>query len=170
MTYPKKLRGWRAITIDEHRYRWKLWPSSPNSRLEVTGVRKGGQRLAVTLVDWQDPWLAISGMEVKEGSMTLLTAAANIPEVIASSFVREIIEFGLRHGWNPEASGTPRAVDSIAGQPVSRDDPDRSRPTPGSPEESEGVVDLSRQSLAPDSAGKEPRILTKAIRIYPAGR
>jgi hypothetical protein len=119
MSYPRKRRGRRTITIDEHRYRWKLWPSSPNSRLEVTGIKNGCQRLEVTLFGWQDPWLAISGMKVEAGGMTLFTDTANVPAVIASGFVRELIEFALSHGWTPEAPAVPLRVAYNDGPPGS---------------------------------------------------
>jgi hypothetical protein len=165
MSYPKKRQGRRAITVDGQHYRWKLWPSSPNSRLVVTGSKNGGQRLEIILLGWQDPWLAISGIQVDDGSMTLLTDAANIPEVIASRFIREMIEFGLSQGWNPEFAAPPLNVECSAGTPAlsSASNPSPKKRTAS--DESESIPQTVEHN---SSSEKESRILTRAIRIYPA--
>jgi hypothetical protein len=170
MSYPEKRRGWRTITIDEHRYRWKPWPSSPNSRLEVTGIKKGCQRLEVTLFGWQDPWLAISGMKVDAGGMTLFTDAANTPAVIASGFVRELIEFGLSQGWTPETPAVPlRGVCNDGPPELSRSVSSNAPEELESPADSAAPSDQTPQPLECDRTGQQAsHVLTRAIRIYDA--
>jgi hypothetical protein len=165
MSYPKKRQGRRAITVDGQHYRWKLWPSSPNSRLVVTGSKNGGQRLEIILLGWQDPWLAISGIQVDDAGMTLFTDAANSPAVIASGFVRETIEFGLSHGWNPEVAAPPLNVECSASKSALSGAPDPSPKKRPALDESERIPRTVEHNLASE---KESRILTRTIRIYPA--
>lgn len=101
--------------VDGAPFSWRLEPGRLHSKLVVRGGDSAGQALVVTLTEWRDPWLNVSGVEATEDSIQLYTSARNEPAVISSRFVREVILAGLMYGWQPTQRGQPLALEHRQG-------------------------------------------------------
>ena len=88
MAYPKKRRGFRPIHVDGRDYLWVFAAGPMDSVLVAQPAARPGQRLAIVLRGWRDPWLALSGFTVVAEPVTmsfLLPAAAPVASGIANS-------------------------------------------------------------------------------------
>ena len=113
--HPSKRRGFRPITVGGTAFSWRLRPGAKQSTLVVRSSDSSGQALIVTLSDWRDPWLNISGFDVNEDGMQVYTSAVNQPASITAAFVRQAIEAALKRGWDPEARSQPFALEYRGG-------------------------------------------------------
>lgn len=116
MANPKKRRGFRSIEVEGIQYRWRFQPSIPDSLVRIMQSEAKGQTLVVQMIGWVDPWLSLSGFHVEENVMHLYSNAANVPPIITAKFVRQIIQFALTNGWNPEVSGPDFQMTSQKGE------------------------------------------------------
>jgi hypothetical protein len=101
MSYPKKAEGWRCITVESQRFRWRFVAGDKASNLILQGSVSSSQQVIVTLTDWRDPWLFVGQTAVPE----------NEPKVVTARFASQAISFALAQGWKPEETGPPMRVD-----------------------------------------------------------
>lgn len=94
MSYPKKAKGWRILTLNNRQFRWKLVVEAENSLLKLQGVRSSGQQAIATLVNWHDPWLS-------------LEKSPNEPVLVTSKLASRAIQFALENNWEPDEPGPP---------------------------------------------------------------
>ena len=99
MSYTKRARGLRRITVQGTTFRWRFSPKERAGLLAVYGPTSGRQPLSVTLRGWHDPWLGCPA------------ARANEPAIIRPKFVRRAILYGLANGWLPGQVGAALCVD-----------------------------------------------------------
>lgn len=96
----------RALTVAGVRYHWRFRPGVDSSTLLVQRAVRPGQRLLVTLPEWRDPWLNLSGFhQTAAGELVLHSDAQNEPALVTPGFVRAAIDFALARGWTPDRPG-----------------------------------------------------------------
>ena len=96
MSYPKKAKGWRNLTLHNQKFRWCFVAKAENSLLKLQGSSSSNQQAIITLQNWRDPWLSIGETD----------ALPNEPKVITAKFARQAVAFALQNGWKPEESGS----------------------------------------------------------------
>lgn len=107
MSYPKRAKGWRQITIDGRLFRWHFdgevvdrtapHPRETTAVLKLQGSASSGRQVRVTLSHWYSPWDFI-------GQLHRLN---NEPPVVTARFAEQAIRFALDHGWEPDVAGEP---------------------------------------------------------------
>jgi hypothetical protein len=98
MSYAKRTRGLRIITVQDVEFRWRFLPEENNSVLVIYGSTSGCQPLRVTLRGWRDAWLSVP------------SANTNEPSVIKPKFVSQAVIYGLANGWLPSQAGPSLCV------------------------------------------------------------
>jgi hypothetical protein len=88
MSYATKTKGYRSITINGVRYRWRFVAGKDDGTVTLQGGESGGQQAVVTLRGWKDPWLALSDGNAK-------------PFVVSPKLVRSMVTQALAAGWEP---------------------------------------------------------------------
>jgi hypothetical protein len=104
MSFPKKAKGWRSITVNQQQFRWRFRLGDNSSPLTLQGHLSSGQRVIVRLEGWRDPWLSIPYKQ-----------PPNVPAIITPKFVSEAIHFALTQGWKPEEAQPPLLINVING-------------------------------------------------------
>lgn len=94
MTYPKKAKGFRNITVNEVSYRWRLRMEQKDSTVTLQGQESSGQQAIVTLRGVNDPWLAMPQTKTDKFIVTPAT-------------IRQLINEALRRGWKPNERMAP---------------------------------------------------------------
>jgi hypothetical protein len=87
MSLPTNKRGFRKIVIDDKEFNWRF-----KSMIEVRPAFCEDNELFIDF-EWFNHWLYVNGTE---------KPADYDPEVVTPTFVREAIEFALKHHWNIE--------------------------------------------------------------------
>lgn len=88
MSYAAKAKGFRNITVEGARYRWRFVPGKDDSAVTLQGSESGFQQAIATLRGFRDPWLAFPD---RPGKSALIS-----PQV-----VRQMIRHALSAGWQP---------------------------------------------------------------------
>jgi hypothetical protein len=87
MSLPTNKRGFRKIVIDGKEFNWRF-----KSMIQVCPAFCRDNKLCIDF-GWFDHWLYVNGKE---------KPTDYDPEVVTPAFVREAIEFALKHHWNIE--------------------------------------------------------------------
>ena len=98
MSYATKTKGYRNITVESVRYRWRFDSGKDDSTVTLLGGDSGGQPAIVTLRGLRDPWLAFS-----DGTARFVA--------ITPKMVRRMVGQALAAGWQPERRGAPVRID-----------------------------------------------------------
>lgn len=102
MSYTTKAKGYRSITVDGVRYRWRFVAGKDKGTITLQGDVSSGQQAIVTSPDWRDPWLALA-----EGKAKAFTVTPNL--------VRGFIQQALAKGWEP---GTRRKALKLTNEKI----------------------------------------------------
>ena len=94
MSYPRKSRGWRTISIDRQVFLWHFDPGHGHAYLKLQGGEKGGRQAIIYMRDWHDVWLHMPDK-----------MPPNAPYIVTPQFVELAIRFALTHGWTPDQNG-----------------------------------------------------------------
>jgi len=98
MSYPAKTKGYRSISVEGVRYRWRFVAGKDDGTVTLQGGESGGQQAVVTLRDAGDPWLALS-----EGKARFF--------VVSPKLVRSMVTQALAAGWEPGKRGAAVKLD-----------------------------------------------------------
>lgn len=102
MSYPKRAKGWRRLTVEGQSYRWHLKSAgSAPAQVRLQGDHSSGPQVVVTLHGWHDVWLFIGHFD----------KLGNNPPSITARFAAQVVRFARSHGWNPDKSGPPFYLD-----------------------------------------------------------
>ena len=103
MSYPKRAKGWRPITVDQRQFRWRLKIGSEEkgNSLHLQGSRSSGRQVVIALKGWFLLWDFVGHFD----------KLPNNPHEITPKFVSQCITFALMNGWEPEHSGSPLLLD-----------------------------------------------------------
>jgi len=105
MGYASKSKGYRNITVEGVRYRWRFDSDNENSTVTLQGSESGGQQAIVTLRGLRDPWLAFA-----DGTARFV--------VVSPKMVRRMVCQALAAGWQPQRRGAPVRFDFHANENV----------------------------------------------------
>jgi hypothetical protein len=92
MSYTTKAKGYRSITVEGVRYRWRFVTGKDKGTVTLQGDDPSGQQAIVTSRSWSDPWLSLSDGKAKAFA-------------VAPKLVRELILLALAKGWKPGKRG-----------------------------------------------------------------
>jgi hypothetical protein len=101
MTYPKRTKGFRSITVNGAPYRWCFHLGQNDSTVTLQGQESSGQQASVTLPGVGDPWLAMPKGEITR------------PALVTPAIVRQIVKEALSRGWKPDKRIAPLNFDFI---------------------------------------------------------
>ena len=92
MSYPKKAKGWRSLTLNNQQFRWRFILKAEDSLLKLQASSSASQQAVIVLRNWRNPWLSTS---VLPNELKILTA----------KFASQAVEFALQNGWKPDKAG-----------------------------------------------------------------
>lgn len=92
MSYPAKTKGYRSITVNGVRYRWRFVSGKDDGTVTLQGSDSSKQQAMVTSRSWSDPWLSLS-----DGKAKAFT--------VAPKLVQGLILLALVKGWEPGKQG-----------------------------------------------------------------
>lgn len=98
MSYATKAKGFRNITVDGVRYRWRFAAGKDDSSVTLHSGESGGQQAVAVLRGLRDPWLAFS-----DGGAKFTT--------ISPRTVGRMIRRALAAGWEPTRRAAPMRFD-----------------------------------------------------------
>jgi hypothetical protein len=100
MSYARKTGGYRGITVDGARYRWRFRADARHSTVTLQSAEfSGGQQAVARLRDCPDPWLA-----APDASRRVL---------LTPRLVRRMIQQALARGWQPTRRATGITFDFV---------------------------------------------------------
>lgn len=100
MSYPKKTKGYRGITVEGIRYRWLLRSGPEGSWVTLQGTESGGQQAVVWLRGVPDFWLSFPGPATRIVNIT-------------PKLVRRMVQQALAQGWEPMQRGGMVSLDYV---------------------------------------------------------
>ena len=110
MSYPKKAKGWRNLTLENQQFRWRFIPKSENSILKIQSSSSSGKQAIFTLHEWRDVWITFGQSEI----------LLNEPKVITPKFAAQAVIFALQNGWKPGENGSSVYFEFMDGKFTSR--------------------------------------------------
>lgn len=131
MARPKKKRHFRPITVNGVDYRWRFYPSAPDSYLKVSRADIYGQPLYLTMKRWMfiDGWLFLGGaydniydqlpwidndpISPDYNGLKRVLDIQNNPPSVTNKFVRLVIEHALEKGWQPDTPASDTVFELI---------------------------------------------------------
>lgn len=102
MSYPKRKKGWRTITVNQRKFIWRLGIGVKNTNVVLRGPLSSCRQVIIRLHGWYDIWNWPIGHFDK---------FPNNPPVITPKFAAQAIDFALKNGWQPNQSGVPIYLD-----------------------------------------------------------
>lgn len=103
MSYPKRAKGWRTLTVNQRHFRWrlKIGAEYEHNTVSLRGTSSSGRQVIINLKGWFFLWDFIGHVD----------KLPNNPHMITPKFVVQAINFALANGWEPEQSGSPIVLD-----------------------------------------------------------